>query len=122
MFPLLFYRQDAESQGSADEMEKDEEVLRCGVCGARITSKKESIPMQGTVEHVFTNPFGYVFKLGCFRKAPGCGRAGEYTSEHSWFAGFIWCYALCASCRTHLGWHFLSEESSFFGLILENLA
>lgn len=121
MVPLLFYRHDAQSQDASKVMEENEEVLRCAVCGSRITSRRESLAVNGAAEHVFANPFGYVFRIGCFKQAPGCGRMGDYTPEHSWFSGYGWCFALCASCRTHLGWHYRSEESSFFGLILDNL-
>jgi len=121
MVPRLLYRQDSQSQDASDVMEKDEEAIRCAVCGLRITSQKESVSVSGSTEPVFTNPFGYVFKINSFKQAPGCGGAGEYTLENTWFPGFRWRYALCLSCRVHLGGHYLSDDSSFFGLIVGNL-
>ncbi|TFG60978.1 MAG: hypothetical protein E4H36_11180 [Spirochaetales bacterium] len=121
MIPFLRYRQDSESQDAPEALIEDEEAVRCAFCGNTVTSKKENLSIRGTAEHVFTNPFGYVYRIGCYRRAPGCGTIGSYTSEHSWFPGYLWCYALCAACKAHLGWHYISEEGGFFGLILENL-
>ena len=48
---------------------------------------------------------------------------GEPEVEHSWFEGYAWQCAYCASCGQHVGWAFSSapgrptlQPSSFFGL------
>jgi hypothetical protein len=46
---------------------------------------------------------------------------GPPTAEASWFPGFVWEVALCAACKTHLGWAF-HGESDFLGLVLDRLA
>ena len=73
------------------------------------------------------NPAGILYRIRCFASAPGCTEAGEFTTEYTWFAGFAWRYALCASCWEHVGWVYRrSAEASdglgaFFGLIADKL-
>jgi hypothetical protein len=82
------------------------------------------ISVHGGHHHTRTNPGGYVYEIGCFEDAQGCGQAGEPTEQFSWFSGYAWSYAFCSSCRTHLGWVFDSAAETpalFFGLILNRL-
>lgn len=95
--------------------------LLCLACGHPITSLRERITAGGAHQHTFTNPAGYVFRIGCFGRAPGCVQTGPPTLEHTWFPGRAWRYALCGGCRTHLGWAFHDGDSGFFGLILDRL-
>ncbi len=109
--------------------EKDEEAedrapgrnLLCRVCLSIITSEEEGISMSGSHRHVFVNPSGVVYAVGCFRSAPGCLRTGTPTLEYTWFAGYLWSYALCARCGLHLGWYYESGGGGFFGLITDHL-
>ncbi|SRR6056297_834896 len=104
------------------ERETDEgPFLRCANCLHVITSSDERIVMNGSHQHTFANPHGLVFEIGCFKKAPGCGQIGEATDEFSWFKGYQWRVAVCASCLLHLGWQFASSGSFFYGLILGHL-
>jgi hypothetical protein len=110
------------------EQEQEEQNLYCFVCGQIITQAHQRIPVEGAHKHTFTNPGGYVFEIGCFRDAPGCEQAGEFTDFYSWFDGYRWRYAMCRGCRVHLGWVFESSETgteqqagSFFGLVLNRL-
>jgi hypothetical protein len=105
-----------------EEQTEEEEVLHCFNCGNDITSKRQKIAIRDAHEHTFVNPGGYVFHIGCFREASGCVQAGESTEENTWFPGYIWNYALCASCFAHLGWMYHSaDEETFYGLILDRL-
>jgi hypothetical protein len=109
-------------KGEAHAAEEPERELYCFVCGSVITRQGERVAVQGSHEHTFTNPGGYVYRIGCFRTARGCEQAGDFTDAYSWFRGFAWRYALCASCRVHLGWAYRDgEESEFYGLILNRL-
>lgn len=107
--------------------EKDEksvqslEAIRCKNCGWHITTKDQKIAVNDSHTHTFFNPAGIVFELVCFRKASGCMLAGEATSEFTWFSGYVWRYALCQNCTQHLGWYYEDRDSSFFGLIFNNL-
>lgn len=100
---------------------KKDPDIRCKNCGLTITSEKEVVNVCGKHRHVFTNPAGIVYEIGCFASAKGCFTMGEPTLEYTWFPGYAWCYANCAKCSSHLGWQFRSGEHRFFGLILERL-
>lgn len=108
--------------GTDDAERPDEEdVLYCAKCHAPITSRRNRITVNEQHEHVFANPAGYIFHIGCFREARGCMITGEETDYFTWFPGYTWRYALCGRCITLLGWAFRSQESVFFGLIVDKL-
>ncbi len=109
--------------GKAEEKEeiRPVEAIYCKICGRTVTNSDQKISVRGSHTHTFFNPVGVVYELGCFGEAPGCYRVGEVTSEFTWFAGFVWCYALCRGCNNHLGWFFEMGERSFYGLILANI-
>lgn len=96
-------------------------LVRCAACLRTVTSNRERIEVQGASEHIYTNPQGFRFHIVCFREAVGCLSLGEPTAMHTWFAGYDWCYALCAGCRAHLGWHYTGGGDHFFGLIKDRL-
>jgi hypothetical protein len=97
-------------------------VLRCRACGAAITSTDQRIAVKGRHDHVFFNPHGHVFEIGCFARAPGAVPASPPSAEFSWFPGLAWQVAACAACGAHLGWRFHDDRhSGFFGLILDRL-
>ena len=104
----------------ADDAAK-KEFLRCAACLAPIARPSDRIAVNEQHQHVFTNPHGYIFCIGCFAQAPGCLAIGEETSYFSWFPGYAWQIALCGQCLTLLGWAFRSADSQFFGLILDKL-
>lgn len=104
-----------------EQSTKPLEGIRCRACGSVVTRRDEKIAVGGSHCHTFFNPAGIVFELGCFRGAPGCFVTGKASSEFTWFAGYVWRFALCSHCRAHLGWFFERQESTFFGLILTNL-
>ncbi|HVE86506.1 MAG TPA: cereblon family protein [Myxococcales bacterium] len=99
---------------------EDARAIRCRACGHAVTTSAERTSVAGAHEHTRFNPHGFVFRFGCFRAAPGCLGAGQPTAADSWFAGFLWSYALCGGCAEHLGWRF-DGEASFHGLVLEKL-
>lgn len=128
--PNYCFRTDRRDSGQFGRpIEKEEgqeaissdEAIHCKVCGKAVTSRDEKIAVQGSHTHTFFNPAGVVFELGCYSAASGCYSAGEATSEFTWFANYVWRFALCRGCKSHLGWFFETSESSFFGLILVNL-
>lgn len=98
-----------------------ENPIRCRQCGHVVTSAAARAEKAGHHRHVFGNPAGYVFEIGCFATAPGCAVQGPATLEFTWFAGYAWRFASCAACGTHLGWAYSSGADGFFGLILERL-
>ena len=103
--------------------DRDGRWLRCAHCGSRIAKTADRMSVNGRFAHVFNNPAGYVFEIGCFAMAEGCVNEGHPTMEFSWFVGFSWRFAVCGACRSHLGWFYQSMKgASFYGLILANLS
>lgn len=100
--------------------EQEDENLYCFICSQIITQTRNRISVEGVHKHTFTNPGGYLFEIGCFREAQGCEQTGEFTDFYSWFDGFAWRYAVCRSCRVHLGWVYRGSDT-FFGLVLNRL-
>jgi len=113
---------DELAREKAEASEQPERELYCYICGSLITRQEERTSVQGSHEHTFTNPAGYLYHIGCFRAAPGCEQGGEFTEAYTWFQGFAWRYAQCASCRVHLGWAYRDGDGGeFYGLILDRL-
>jgi len=97
-------------------------ALRCRTCGWAVTSEDQRTAVNGRHNHVFFNPHGQVFEIGCFAQAPGAIPASPSSAEFSWFPGLVWQVAVCAACQVPLGWRFRDvQDSGFFGLILDRL-
>jgi len=103
--------------------EKTDDAIYCARCGHLVTRTRWKIAMGGG-ERVFTNPAGFSFHVVCFADAPGASPEGEPTEQHTWFAGYLWTYALCKGCSQHLGWHYRRHAGGdqFFGLIKDRLS
>ncbi|MBI4954490.1 MAG: hypothetical protein HY908_20870 [Myxococcales bacterium] len=97
--------------------------LLCAGCRSPVTDTAARVAIGGSHEHTFVNPSGYVFRIGCFRAAPGCTHVGDSSTEWSWFPGHAWQVALCGRCSVHLGWAFSADgrEALFHGLVLDRL-
>ena len=103
------------------EAEEKKESIICKNCRNEITTVEYSFAVNGQHAHIFKNPQGITFHIGCFSRAWGCFSYGIPTYEATWFAGFTWRVAVCANCFTHLGWHYQSGTENFYGLIMANL-
>jgi len=115
--PAYVVEEDPES-----EDKKHKRIIVCRECFNEITYPGNKIVISGTHAHVFFNPHGIVFEIGCFSKAHGCLHTGAPTLEFTWFDGYAWNLALCSRCLNHLGWKYQSESGDgFYGLILSNL-
>lgn len=97
-------------------------VLVCRACRTAITGPEHAMEVNGSHRHVFFNPHGFVFELGCFASARNVVPTGPKTDEFTWFAGHAWQAVLCAGCAGLLGWRYTGEGGGFFGLILPALA
>ncbi|MBU1342634.1 MAG: hypothetical protein KKE44_22745 [Proteobacteria bacterium] len=100
---------------------QEEKIIVCSYCNNPITDPSKQLIVNNSFRHIFANPHGYVFEIGCFSEAGGCTKASDSSSEFSWFAGFSWQIGICNACSTHLGWVFASDAKRFYGLILEKL-
>ncbi len=128
---LYFLKTDKQPDQSVDHAQQvtpqdtdasdENEFLRCSDCQYPITRKRDRIEVNAKHNHVFVNPHGYVYQIGCYALAPGCVTVGEETSHFSWFPGYAWQIAICGQCLTLLGWAFRSHETRFFGLIVGKL-
>ncbi|WP_264981094.1 cereblon family protein [Pseudodesulfovibrio portus] len=97
-------------------------VLVCRFCRSRITRRDLAMEINGSHRHVFFNPHGQVFELGCFASAKNVLPTGPRTDEFTWFPGFVWQAVACTGCLAQLGWRYTGEGGGFFGLILTALA
>ena len=98
--------------GAADKGRR----LRCRICEHVITFETLRVSIDGSHEHIRSNPHGCEFHFECFENAPGCSTFGSATAEHSWFRGCKWQIAVCGECGEHLGWLF-HGDINFYGLI-----
>jgi len=94
-------------------------VYYCAGCGRLITRSGWRLAMNGGHEHVVFNPAGLIFRILCFRQAPGVVAEGAASGEFTWFKGWDWRVARCGGCAAHLGWRYEgpSDPAIFFGLI-----
>ncbi len=95
-----------------------DDAIYCAKCGHLLTRMRWAVDIGGH-ERVFINPAGRVFRVACFKEAPGAEDVGEPTDEHTWFPDYEWNFALCRGCGEHLGWRFAGNAppAVFFGLI-----
>lgn len=104
-----------------EQHKDDKPKILCKVCGHPITSTHYKIEVNAQHQHLFSNPVGLFYEIGCFSKANGCINKGSPTLEYTWFTGYAWRFAFCSNCFMHLGWFYQSEHNHFYGLIRENL-
>ncbi len=109
--------EDARGAVAEDEPAR---VVVCARCEARIADAAAKIEIAGRHVHTCVNPAGIVYRVACYRDAPGCACQGAPSTYFSWFAGYAWQVAVCARCGVHLGWAFVGQ-SAFVGLIAERI-
>ena len=110
--PMIF---DDEDGGKAGQKN-----LVCASCRHLVTKVSEKIDVRGRHDHSFGN-LGYLVKLGCFRNAPGCIGVESVSHGYSWFPGYAWQIQVCENCFSQLGWKYMTQYDSFYGLIFGTL-
>jgi hypothetical protein len=113
-------RDAPESENQDETVEAEPNEIYCAACGHLVTRTDWRMSVAGAHEHTFFNPAGIVFRVVCFKEAPGVGVRGDATAEFTWFDGYKWRIALCGGCAGHLGWRFEAGDI-FFGLIKSKL-
>ena len=115
---------DLEGHGDIDEELGLDDSILCAGCGALVTRTRWRLAMDGDHERTFFNPAGHVFRVLCFREAPGVAATGNPSDEFTWFKGYLWTFALCQGCGDHLGWRYEGDADPriFFGLIKNSLS
>jgi hypothetical protein len=94
--------------------------LVCASCGHLVTRVSEKIDFRGRHNHDFPY-YGSIVRLGCYRNAPGCVGVERISNGYSWFRGYSWQIQLCRNCYTQLGWKYMSQDDSFYGLVFKML-
>ena len=106
------------------EHEEDDDIrewrLVCASCGHPVTRVSEKIDVRGRHHHDFPY-YGNMVRLGCYRHAPGCVDVERISNGYSWFGGYSWQIQLCRNCCTQLGWKYISQDDSFYGLVFKVL-
>jgi hypothetical protein len=106
------------------EDENDEAMkqmrLMCAACGHPVTKVNEKTDIFGRHDHAFAY-YNEVVQLGCFLNAPGCTGIERISHGYSWFRGYSWQIQLCENCYTQLGWKYMSQNDSFYGLVFNTL-
>ena len=111
-----------ESDADTQREKGGEGHVLCARCKRFITHHSHIIEVNGSHHHVFQNPMGIEFELGCFSRAEGCVEIGPPTLDATWFMEYAWQVCLCTRCDFHLGWYYSCGDNSFYGLILDRLA
>lgn len=108
-----------------DELSEGEEAFLCYVCKTKITEKKYLVNISGdTPFHIFSNPYGFSFKVMTVSYAEMVKITSEPEIENTWFPGYSWAVLQCQVCMEHLGWKYTSKEktpATFYGLIRDKL-
>ena len=109
--------------------EKEEHMVLCRNCGRDIADpyflkvsplspfflERQNVTMFGSQVSIpveqLRNPAGIEFKVVTFTRA-GCTGVGEWTSEASWYPGYLWRGCICPHCRAHIGWMFEPEDTA----------
>lgn len=108
-------------QSHETERQHGRRALVCKTCHAHITRPDLAMRIEGKHRHVFFNPHGYVFEIGCFASAKNTAPSGPKTDEFTWFPGYAWQAVGCTHCATLLGWRYTGSRDGFYGFILSAL-
>lgn len=95
----------------------DGDWVACAACRGFVAESRARFSVDGAHSHSFINPAGLIFRVSCFAAAPGVVPVGDESHDFTWFAGFAWRVALCATCGEHLGWSYRRLRSGFVALI-----
>lgn len=101
---------------------QEEKFIVCKQCKMKIAKFDSLFPMSKEgVRTNFCNSYGFIHDTHTVMNTlpDSVVITGDLTSEFCWFPGYMWQYAYCTGCRTHLGWKYLSRNLSpktFLGL------
>ena len=103
-----------------DALKMKQTNLTCARCGQPVTRVSEKVEIFGRHDHAF-HLYDEIIQLGCFRNAPGCMGVQGISNGYSWFRGYSWQIQVCNKCYIQLGWKYMSENESFYGLMFRML-
>ncbi|KAI3738030.1 hypothetical protein L2E82_28048 [Cichorium intybus] len=96
--------------------------VKCKSCQTIIASRSDMLVMSSDGPlGAYVNPSGYVHEIMTLLKANGLALLGVPTEEYSWFPGYAWTIAYCATCEYQMGWLFTATKKklkprSFWGI------
>ncbi|CAA7032824.1 unnamed protein product [Microthlaspi erraticum] len=96
--------------------------VRCKHCQTVIARRSDMLVMSSDGPlGAYVNPYGYVHEIMTFYKANDIALTGRPVKKDSWFPGYAWTIANCATCETQLGWLFTAtnkklKPSSFWAV------
>lgn len=98
------------------------DLIQCKICQIIIAKRSDMLVMssEGPVG-AYVNATGYVHEITTLYKANGLALTGPALTKYSWFPGYAWTIANCATCETHMGWLFTAtnrklKPKSFWGI------
>ncbi|GAB4854332.1 hypothetical protein Ancab_022919 [Ancistrocladus abbreviatus] len=102
--------------------------VRCRNCQTLIARRSDVLMMssEGPLG-AYVNPHGFVHEIMTLYKANGLALLGQPVKEYSWFPGYAWTIANCATCGTQMGWMFTAtnkklKPKSFWGIRCSQVA
>uniref|UniRef100_M4CU85 Protein cereblon n=1 Tax=Brassica campestris TaxID=3711 RepID=M4CU85_BRACM len=85
--------------------------VRCKHCQSVVARRSDMLVMSSDGPlGAYVNPHGYVHEIMTFYKANDIAISGRSVKEDSWFPGYAWTIANCATCETQLGWLFTATS------------
>lgn len=104
------------------ELLENFDQIKCRSCQTLIANRSDMLVMssEGPLG-AYVNPSGYVHEIMTLLKASGLALIGVPTEEYSWFPGYAWTVAYCATCEYQMGWLFTATNKklkprSFWGI------
>ncbi|KAI7725231.1 hypothetical protein M8C21_005637 [Ambrosia artemisiifolia] len=104
------------------ELLENFDQIKCRSCETLIANRSDMLVMStdGPLG-AYVNPSGYVHEIMTLLKASGLALIGVPTEEYSWFPGYAWTVAYCATCEYQMGWLFTATNKklkprSFWGI------
>ncbi|CAN6906118.1 unnamed protein product [Brassica oleracea] len=86
--------------------------VRCKHCQSVVARRSDMLVMSSDGPlGAYVNPHGYVHEIMTFYKANDIAISGRSVKEDSWFPGYAWTIANCATCETQLGWLFTATSN-----------
>lgn len=96
--------------------------VRCKNCQTVIARRSDMLVMsnEGPLG-AYVNPNGFVHEVMTLYKVNGLALIGGPNINYSWFPGYAWTIANCATCESHMGWLFTARNKklkpkSFWGV------
>ncbi|KFK32551.1 hypothetical protein AALP_AA6G257500 [Arabis alpina] len=96
--------------------------VRCKHCQTVIARRSDMLVMSSDGPlGAYVNPYGYVHEIMTFYKVNDVALRGRPVKKDSWFPGYAWTIANCATCEIQVGWLFTAtnkklKPSSFWAV------